>query len=98
MPRTQTTSDGTLRLLFRYRELDVNGRYETLSTANDILIALCFVVGSAMFYFKPLETWAITLFLLGSVFFLARPAIRLARRIHLNRRGEDASTDGSQDF
>ncbi|WP_153396339.1 YrhK family protein [Ornithinicoccus halotolerans] len=97
MPRTRTTPQGTLRLLFRYRELDIKARYETLSIANDVFIALCFVAGSAMFYAKPLETWAITLFLLGSVFFLARPAIRLARHLHLSRRADE--DDGSaQDF
>lgn len=43
-----------------------------------------------------LGTW---MFFLGSVEFLARPAIRFARRLHLRRIGADSQHDsGSYDY
>lgn len=68
-------------------ELVINNKYETLSIANDVLIGIFFFVGSILFYFKPLEFWAITLFVLGSIDFLLRPIIRMARKFHLKRLG-----------
>ncbi len=79
-------------------ELVVRRRYESLSIANDVLIALWFVAGSALFLWGSSRagTW---LFLLGSIEFLARPAIRLARRIHLQRAGgREHGGDASFDF
>lgn len=61
----------------------LNHRYEALSILNDIFIGIFFTVGSVLFYFSELETWAITMFVLGSIDFLLRPVIRLARRFHV---------------
>ncbi len=79
-------------------ELVIRRRYESLSIANDVLIALWFVVGSALLLLGSTRAgnW---LFLLGSIEFLARPAIRLARRLHLQRAGgDDHHRDASFDF
>lgn len=89
-------------------ELVIRRRYEAASTLNDILIALWFVVGSALFFSKKLAIWADWCFLIGSIQFLARPVIRFSRQLHLQRvraqPGGDFSepgrppTDSSQDY
>jgi hypothetical protein len=67
------------------RERTIRERYELASIVNDILIAVWFLVGSVLF-FSPQTTYAGTwLFVLGSVELLARPMIRLARWLHLQR-------------
>ena len=81
-------------------ELVVRQRYETLSIVNDILIGLWFLVGSFLF-FSGSTTYAGTwLFVIGSVEMLVRPAIRLARRLHLQRLHPDVPGigDGGHDF
>jgi hypothetical protein len=89
--------DHSLHLRLGGEELVVRQRYESASIANDILIGLWFVVGSALFFNASTETAGILLFLLGSLQMLARPAIRLARRVHLRRIGsQDGET--ARDF
>lgn len=78
------------------RELIViNNRYETLSIINDVLIAIFFTVGSIFFFFESTQTVGTWFFLIGSLEFLARPMIRLRRRIHLSRIGVSTGTEGS---
>ncbi len=84
----QPDPDPPVRIDIGTEELVISNRYETLSIVNDVLIGIFFFVGSILFYFKPLEFWAITLFVLGSIDFLLRPGIRLARRLHLQRIGK----------
>ena len=72
----------------------VERRYETLSILNDFAIGVWFLLGSALFFFKPLGTWAIGCFVLGSLQFLARPSIRLHRRIYLKGRREGDYDEG----
>ena len=80
-------------------ELVIRQRYELLSIANDLLIALWFVAGSILFFWDATTTAATWMFLLGSLEFLARPAIRLARRVHLRRlRGASEGDPSSFDF
>ncbi|HEU5037951.1 MAG TPA: YrhK family protein [Nocardioides sp.] len=76
-----------LTLHVGHDELVIRQRYETLSIANDVLIALWFVGGSILFFWESTTQAATWLFLAGSVEFLARPLIRLARRMHLQRIG-----------
>ncbi|MVZ91121.1 hypothetical protein GQF49_11670 [Microbacter sp. ANSKLAB05] len=85
----------SLRLPVGREEVVINDRYETLSIANDVLIALFFLVGSVLFFFDSTQTIGTWLFLLGSLEFLARPAIRLARRVHLKRIGTASGNHGS---
>lgn len=77
-------------------ELLLRQRYEVLSILNDIAVALWFVVGSILF-FSPATTYAGTwLFLLGSLQLLARPVIRLSRRVHLQRRHGSGLDSGGE--
>lgn len=63
-------------------------RYEIAYTAVDFGAALCFVVGSVMFFFSAWQVPGTWLFLLGSVLFALKPTLRLAREIHLYRLGD----------
>lgn len=91
------SDDHSLHLRIGGEELIVRHRYESASIANDILIGLWFVVGSVLFFNPSTETVGITLFLLGSLQMLARPMIRLARRVHLRRIGS-ADAETARDF
>lgn len=57
--------------------------FEIAHTIVDFGAASFFVIGSVLFFFKPVETAAIVCFLIGSVLFAAKPSIRLAREIWL---------------
>jgi len=93
------SADRDLTLRLGRDEIVIRRRYETLSIVNDVLIALWFVIGSVLFFWDSTTTAATWMFLLGSLEFLGRPAIRLARRIHLRRlRGDDRGTESSYDF
>jgi hypothetical protein len=61
----------------------VYGRYEKLYTLNDFLAALYFLVGSVMFFYENLMLAATWCFTIGSVHFLLRPTIKVAREFHL---------------
>lgn len=89
--------DPPVRLHLGPDELVIRQRYEALSIANDVLIALWFLVGSILFFWEQTMTAATWCFVLGSLEFLLRPAIRLARMVHLRRRGS-ARTESSADF
>jgi hypothetical protein len=97
MTQSNDSSDVSLRLPFGHEEIRIRNRYETLPIANDVGIALFFVAGSVFFFFDSLETAALWMFLLGSIQFLMRPAIRLVRRFHLRRLG-NAPHDSAQDY
>ena len=85
--RLHEDQSAPLRLEVGRREVVINDRYETLSIANDVLIALFFLAGSRLFFSEETKTVGVWLFVLGSLEFLVRPAIRLARRVHLRRIG-----------
>lgn len=91
----QQDPDPPVRIDIGNEEVVISNRYESLSIANDILIGIFFFAGSILFYFKPLEFWAVTLFVLGSIDFLLRPVIRIARKVHLKRLGR-SDDRGSQ--
>ena len=84
---SRPTGTRDLEITLGHDELVISRRYETLSILNDLVIALFFVVGSVLFFFPDLATAGTWCFLLGSIEFLVRPAIRLARRVHLERIG-----------
>jgi hypothetical protein len=60
-------------------------RYQIVRTLVDFGAAVCFVVGSAFFFFVKLATEADWLFLVGSVLFALKPTIDVVRSAHLNR-------------
>src|SRR5690625_92408 len=78
------------------RVIVLNHRYEALSILNDIFIGIFFTVGSVLFFFSDLENWAITMFVLGSIDFLLRPVIRLARRVNVTLPDDEASDDSHE--
>jgi len=76
----------------RYRERSADSRriyaqYEIAHTIVDFAAALCFFVGSILFFWPEVERLAIWLFVIGSAFFMAKPSIRLAREVQLYRMG-----------
>ncbi|GAA2139941.1 hypothetical protein GCM10009844_09170 [Nocardioides koreensis] len=90
------TTQKALTIEIGHEELVIRRRYEALSIANDVLIALWFLVGSVLFFWESTTVAATWCFLLGSIEFLVRPGIRLARLVHIRRiggSGMDSSTD-----
>ncbi len=81
-------ADRDIDLRFGHEEIVIGRRYEALSIANDVLIAVFFVLGSAFLFDKSLATASNWCFLIGSIEFLVRPVIRLSRRVHLQRIGK----------
>ena len=79
-------------------ELVIRNRYETLSTANDFLIGVMFVVGSVLFLSESTSTVGTWFFIVGSVQLLIRPSIRLARRVQLQRFDSPDRTDHGGDY
>src|SRR5690625_4640454 len=84
-------------------ELILRQRYEVVSIANDILIALWFIVGSILFFAPDLTTAGTWCFLAGSVELLIRPLIRLTRQVHVRRLQAQSASSGlapgsTQDF
>lgn len=93
----QARTDSALYLPIGHDEFVIRNRYEFLSIANDVLIAIFFTAGSVLFFFESTMVAGTWMFLLGSIDFLARPVIRLSRRIHLQRIGRDPSRSGEQE-
>lgn len=89
-------SDLDLDVKVGHDVLVIRRRYEALSIANDVLIALWFVAGSILFFWDSTTRAATWMFLVGSIEFLVRPVIRLVRLLHLRRLG--SKSDTSHDF
>ncbi|KQO39169.1 MULTISPECIES: YrhK family protein [unclassified Aeromicrobium] len=87
------TKDDDLTLTVGRETLVIRQRYETLSIVNDVLVALWFLVGSILFLWESTTTIGTWFFVAGSVELLARPLIRLARRVHLQRAGDPSGRD-----
>ncbi len=88
-----STTQDALTIRVGHEELTIRRRYEALSIANDVLIALWFVAGSVLFLWDATARAGTWMFLVGSIEFLARPLIRLARRVHLRRVRPDLQDD-----
>jgi hypothetical protein len=80
---------------FGHDELIIRQRYEVISIINDILIGVWFIVGSICFFYPHLTRTGTWFFLAGSIELLIRPTIRLARRVHLQRRQPDVTATGN---
>lgn len=78
-------SDQSFTLTIGHEQLIIRRRYEVLSILNDFMVSLWFLAGSILFLYPTLETYAIWLFIIGSVQFLLRPMLRLASLIHLQK-------------
>lgn len=79
-------------------ELVVRRRFEVYSILNDLLIAVWFAVGSVFFFFESLYDFGIWLFLIGSVQLGIRPALRLSRRVQLQRITRGTPNEVARDF
>jgi hypothetical protein len=90
--------DSPVTLRIGHEELVIRQRYETLSTANDVLIAIWFLAGSVLFFWEATMTTATWCFVLGSLQFLVRPALRLSRQLHLKRIGGSQQLGSAQDY
>ncbi|MBE3636928.1 YrhK family protein [Mangrovicoccus algicola] len=62
--------------------------FELAYTVVDFAAALCFVIGSVFFFSEALMTAGTWLFLVGSLCFALKPAIRLWREIKLAAMGD----------
>jgi YrhK-like protein len=58
-------------------------RYQVIRTLVDFGAAVCFVLGSAFFFFAGVATEADWLFLVGSILFALKPTIDVVRSAHL---------------
>ena len=88
-----------MTLTIGHEELRIRGIYEALSITNDFLAGVLFVVGSILFFWESTTFAATWFFLIGSIQFLIRPAIRLSRRFHIQRiRGGSAQADVGEDY
>ncbi|WP_102109991.1 YrhK family protein [Oceaniglobus roseus] len=81
--------------LFHYDHRDrspesrrIYAAFEVAYTAVDFGAALCFIVGSVMFFYEAWQVPGTWLFLVGSILFAAKPTLRLVREIKLYRMGD----------
>jgi YrhK-like protein len=89
---------GNVTLTLGNQEITLRHRFEIISIANEIGIALFFTIGSVAFYFEELFTLGVTLFVIGSVQLGIRPGIRLARRIQLRKVTQGMPGEVARDF
>ncbi len=73
-------------------------RYEVLSILNDLMIGIWFITGSILFLFPSLTQSGAWVFVFGSLQFMLRPTIRLARHLHLQAVGNPQRLASSNDF
>jgi hypothetical protein len=73
------------------RHLEIWWRYQIVRTAVDFGAAMCFITGSAFFFFASMTTAADWLFLFGSILFAVKPTIDMIRSLHLRRLPAPAS-------
>ncbi|MBQ1120322.1 YrhK family protein [Streptomyces smyrnaeus] len=76
---------GSLTLHIGNEELVIRQRYEAASIANDVLIAVWFLIGSIMFFSPEWTRTGTWCFVFGSVELLIRPLLRLTRQLHLRK-------------
>lgn len=69
----------------KHRHFAIRRRYDFLSTLNDLLIAVWFLIGSFFFLNDELVQSGTWLFILGSAQLLIKPAINLISLIHVER-------------
>jgi len=62
--------------------------YEIAYTGVDFTAAALFVIGSVMFFSEAWQIPGTWCFLIGSLFFAAKPTLRLAREVHYARLGK----------
>ena len=76
--------------------LELYWRYQVVRTLVDFGAAVCFVIGSAFFFFVSTTTEADWLFLVGSILFALKPTIDVVRSAHLRRLPGQADGPGER--
>ena len=71
------------------RQRSIYAAFEITYTFVDFAAALCFVVGSVMFFSEDWQTFGTWLFLIGSICFALKPTLRLIRELKLAAIGDD---------
>lgn len=61
---------------------------EIAYTSVDFSAAICFLLGSVLFFWSRFETIAIWFFVIGSVLFAVKPTIRFFREVRLAAMGD----------
>lgn len=64
--------------------------FEVWYTVVDFAAALCFIVGSVLFFDEDTATTATWMFLSGSLCFALKPTLRLVRELRLLKMGDTA--------
>ena len=67
------------------KHLEIFWRYQVVRTGVDFGAALCFVMGSILFFSESTTLAATWFFLVGSVLFAVKPSIDMVRAVHLRR-------------
>lgn len=62
--------------------------FEIAYTIVDFAAAICFLVGSVLFFWARFETAAVWLFVIGSACFCLKPTIRMIREVKLLKMGD----------
>ncbi|WP_425051813.1 YrhK family protein [Psychromarinibacter sp. S121] len=62
--------------------------FELVYTFVDFAAAVCFTIGSVLFFWGSTQRPATWLFLVGSILFAAKPTLRLMRELKLARMGK----------
>lgn len=62
--------------------------FEVWYTAVDFLACALFTTGSVLFFWKATESYALWCFLVGSLFFMLKPTIRLLRELKYLEMGD----------
>ena len=85
---TQTGADRHTRSLsihVGHEQIVIERVYEVASIVNDFMIGAWFLIGSILFFWPETTYDGTWLFVIGSAQLIIRPALRLARHIHLRR-------------
>ena len=85
MPQQNDNNDSEIEFSSKNHEVIIHHRYKFYYNVNDVLIAVWFILGSTLFFWKETETIAIWFFLFGSIQLLIRPLMRIFREIHLKK-------------
>ena len=85
MPQQNENEHPEIDVVSGHHELIIRNRYKFYYNVNDVLIAVWFIIGSTLFFWKETETIAIWFFLFGSIELLIRPLMRIFREIHLKK-------------
>ncbi len=83
-----------------YFEFDIGGfgvffnkRYHLLSTINDLMLGVWFVIGSVLFLFEQTQIAGTILFILGSVQLLGRPILKLLHGFFIRKETQREQND-----